>query len=87
MITVFDVVVRVLLVIATSLLFGIVFLAYLRLKNRKMLFISIGFGFFVIYALLAIPEIFGQPIVLEENLHLLFHLVALVFLLIGTLRD
>ncbi|HJX23942.1 MAG TPA: hypothetical protein VJ574_06020 [Candidatus Bathyarchaeia archaeon] len=87
MVTVLDVVIRVLLVLATSLLFGIVFLAYLRLKNRKLLFISIGFGFFVVYALLAIPEIFGQPIVLEENLHLLFHLIALIFLLIGTLRD
>lgn len=87
MINAFDVFVRVLLVVATGSLFGIVLIAYLRLKNSKMLLISIGFGFFLIYALVAIPEILGQQFGINENLHLLLHLIALIFILWGILKD
>jgi len=84
-----DVVVRVGLALATTFLFGIVFLAYLRLKNRKMLFISAGFGVLVIYALVALPELFNDAyaIAFDENMHLLIHLVALIFILLGILKD
>jgi hypothetical protein len=42
MTAVLDVIIRVVLVAATSSLFGIVFLTYLRLKSNKMLFIALG---------------------------------------------
>lgn len=84
-----DIVVRVGLTLATALLFGIVFSAYLRLKNRKMLLISLGFGIFLAHALLTIPELISETyqIALNENIHLLIHLVALTFILFGILKD
>jgi hypothetical protein len=87
MTAVLDVIIRVVLVAATSSLFGIVFLAYLRLKSSKMLFIAIGFGSFVVYALLTLPEILGQPLVFDENFHLFLHIIALTFILAGILKD
>ena len=81
-----DIVVRVGLVLATTFLFGIVFLTYLRIKNRKMLLISAGFAVFFIHALITIPELFYN-FVITENTHLLIHLVALSFILVGTLKD
>lgn len=84
-----DIIVRVGLVVATTFLFGIVFLAYLRLRSRKMLLISIGFGIFFVHALIYVPELFNDAyrIVLDENLHLFVHLIALIFILLGTLKD
>jgi len=87
LITLFDIVIRILLIVATTSLFGIVLIAYLRMKTTKLLLILLGFGFHVIYALLGIAEIFGPPIIIEENIHLLLHLLALVFLLVGILKD
>ncbi len=87
MVAVFDVIIRLVLVVATSSLFGIVFLAYWRLKNSKMLLIAIGFGSFVAYALFTLPEILSQPIVFDENFHLFLHIIALTFILAGILKD
>jgi len=84
-----DIIVRVALVTATTLLFGIVFLAYLRLRNRRTLLISIGFAVFWVHALITIPELFSETfhIVLDENSHLFLHFVALIFILLGILKD
>ena len=84
-----DIIVRVGLTLATTFLFGIVFLAYLRLKNRKMLLISVGFGIFLAHALITLPEIINESyhIALDENVHLLIHLIALIFILVGILKD
>ncbi len=79
--------VRFALVFATTILFSIVFLAYLRMRNRKMLLISIGFGLHLVYALLSLPEVFAQALVIDEDLHLLLHLIALSFILLGILKD
>jgi hypothetical protein len=84
---VLDIILRVLLIIATTSVFGIMLMTYLRLKNLKMLLISIGFGFFVLYALLGVPEMLGSPIIVGENLHLFLHLIALVLILLGILKD
>ena len=81
-----DIVIRIGLVIATAFLFSIVFAAYLRLRNRKLLFISIGFGIFFVHGLITIPELF-MNFMITENMHLLIHLVALAFILLGTLKD
>lgn len=81
-----DILVRIALVVATSILFTIVFSAYLRLRNRKLLFISIGFGIFFVHGIITIPELFIN-FTITENMHLLIHLVALAFILFGTLKD
>ncbi len=88
-IEILDVVVRVVLVLATGFIFGIVFMAYLRLRSSKMLFISIGFGIFLVHALISIPELFVEEfrVVLTENVHLLIHLLALIFIALGILKD
>jgi hypothetical protein len=83
----FDLSLRISLVIATGILFTIVFAAYLRLKNRKLLFLSTGFGIFFVHALIYIPELFGPTYTISENTHLIIHLVALLFILFGTLKD
>jgi len=82
-----DITIRVVLVAATAFLFAIVLAAYLRLKNRKLLFMSIGFGIFFIHALIYIPESFATGFMLSENAHLLIHLVALIFIAVGILKD
>lgn len=89
MVEIYDVIIRVGLTLATTFLFAIVFLAYLRLRNRKLLLISAGFGIFWIHALITLPELVNEAyrIALDENMHLLIHSVALIFILIGTLKD
>jgi hypothetical protein len=83
-----DIVVRVGLVIATTVLFSIIFSAYLRLRNRKLLLISVGFGVFFVHAIITIPELFfGIGYMIDENTHLLIHLVGLFFILLGILKD
>jgi Na+-translocating ferredoxin:NAD+ oxidoreductase RnfE subunit len=84
-----EVAVRVGLVLATALLFGIIFLAYLRLKNRKMLLISIGFGVFFVHALITVPELINDAyaIALNEEMHLFIPLIGLIFILLGILQD
>ncbi len=86
-IEILDIAIRVGLVAATAFLFALVFMAYLRLKNRKLLFISLGFGVFLIHALATIPELFTPGFVINENTHLVIHIVALFFILVGTLKD
>ena len=78
--------VRLALVLATALLFTIVFAAYMRIRNRKLLFISIGFGIFFAHGLITIPELF-LGFMITEDMHLLIHLIALSFILFGTLKD
>ena len=83
-----DIVIRVGLVIATAVLFSIIFAAYLRLRNRKLLLISVGFGVFFVHAIITLPELFfGIGYMIDENTHLLIHLVGLFFILIGILKD
>ena len=86
---IFDIVLRFGLTVATGFLFGIVFLSYWRTRTSKMLLISIGFVIFFVHALITIPELFSDvyQIAMSENLHLTIHLVALVFILLGILKD
>lgn len=84
-----DVVARAGLVAATSLLFAIILLAYLRVRSRKMLLLSAGFGVFFAHALLSVPELFNDAykVALGDNFHLLIPLIGLVFILLGILKD
>jgi hypothetical protein len=86
---IFDIVLRFGLTVATGFLFGIVFLSYWRTRTSKMLLISIGFAIFFVHALITIPELFSDAymIAMSENLHLTIHLISLVFILLGILKD
>lgn len=84
-----DVIIRVGLVVATAFLFGIVFLAYLRVRNVKMLFVALGFGTFLVNSLIHLPELVSESysIMLSENVFLLIHLIGLLFIAVGILKD
>jgi hypothetical protein len=77
------------LIAATSVLFAIVLLTYLRLRNTRMLFFTLGFGTFFVGAILHLPQIFIQEysLMITENVMLLFQLVGLLFIAIGVLKD
>jgi len=84
-----EIVLRVGLTLATSFLFGIMFLGYWRTRTRKMLFVTSGFAVFFVHALITVPELFSDTyqIAMSENVHLLIHLMALVLIAIGILKD
>jgi len=84
-----DIVLRVGLTLATSFLFGITFLGYWRTRTRKMLFVTVGFAVFLVHALITVPELFSDTyqLAMSENVHLLIHLIALVLIAIGILKD
>lgn len=85
----FDVVVRVAFLVATTFLFGIVLLAYRRVRTNKMGLVTIGFAIAWVHSLITIPEFFIEvyDVALDENLHLLLFLIALIFILVGVLKD
>ena len=84
-----DIVLRVGLTLATTFLFVIMLLGYWRTRTRKMLFVTAGFAVFLVHALITIPELFSDTyqITMSENVHLLIHLIALVLMAIGILKD
>jgi hypothetical protein len=84
-----DLLLRIALVAATAFLFGIILLAYLRVKSIKLLFIAAGFAVFLIHALLYMPEIMFQSITLEftDNLHIAMNLIALLLITYGIIRE
>jgi predicted transporter len=84
-----DIVLRIGFVLATGFLFGIMFLSYWRTRSRKMLFITAGFAVFFVHALITVPELFSDTyqIAMSENVHLFIHLIALVLIAIGILKD
>jgi hypothetical protein len=84
-----DFVIRLALVVATGFVFGIIFLAYRRMKNQKLLLMSIGFGIFFAIALIHIPELFFEDLklMLSENMYLLIYLVGSIFVATGILKD
>jgi hypothetical protein len=88
-IEILDLLIRILLVTATGILFAVVFGAYFRLRNRKMLFITTGFGIFFVHALAYIPEVFieGYQLAFSANVHLIIHLTALIFIALGMFKD
>lgn len=85
----FEMIISVGLIAATSFLFLIVLLAYVRIRNTKMLFFSLGFGTFFVGAILHLPEILIEEysLMVSENVLLLFQLLGLLFITIGILKD
>ncbi len=88
-IEIFDIVLRIGLTLATSFVFGIMLLGYWRTRTRRLLFVTAGFAVFFVHALITIPELFSDTyqIAISENVHLFIHLLALVLIAIGILKD
>lgn len=80
---------RLAFVIVTTIIFLIALLSYSRLRNRKMLLLTIGFGLFFVHGLISIPELFSIVYNKDftDSLHLLMDSVALLFILLGALKD
>lgn len=84
-----DMLISVGLLIVTIFLFLIVLVAYLRMRNKKMLFISLGFGSIFVGAVLHLLEIIFESIdfMITENVLLLIQLIGLLLITIGVLKD
>ena len=82
-------VISIALIAATGVLFAIVFLAYLRMRNRRMLFFSAGFGTLFLGAILHLPQILIEEYssIITDNVLLLLQLIGLVLIAIGILKD
>jgi uncharacterized membrane protein len=80
---------RIVFIMVATIIFIIALLAYLRLRNRKMLLLTVGFGLFLIHGALSIIEllVFSFNIEFTEGYHLLIDAVALLCILVGALRN
>jgi hypothetical protein len=85
----FAITARLIFVTVTAVIFGITLLTYSRFRNKKMLLLTVGFGLFFVHGLISIPELFNSVYNTDftESLHLLIDAIALLFLLLGVLRD
>jgi len=84
--TIFDTIIRVALVTGTGILFAIILLAYNRIRNRKLLFISIGFGVFFLHSIISIAEMLLN-FSIGETFEVSMHFLTLLFVVIGILKD
>ena len=81
-----DPIIRVALTIGTGILFAIIVLTYSRIRNRKLLFISIGFGVFFLHSVISIAEML-LSIHIGETFEVSMHFLTLLFIVIGILKD
>ena len=80
---------RIVFIVVTTIIFIIALLAYLRLRTRKSLLLTAGFGLFFVHGIIGITELLVLSFNSEftEGWHLLVDAVALIFILVGTLKD
>jgi hypothetical protein len=84
-----DMIIRLGLLAATGILFLIILLAFRRVPTQKMGFITAGFGLLFLHAVLLIPEVMLENYTMgfTDNTHLLIHLIALILITTGILKD
>jgi hydrogenase/urease accessory protein HupE len=80
---------RIVFVAVSTIIFGITLTTFSRFRTKKTLLLTIGFGLFFVHGIISIPELFNQAYNTEftEDIHLLIDAVAILFLLLGTLKD
>lgn len=80
---------RIIFIIVTTVVFTFSLLTFSRLRNKKTLFLTLGFGLFFVHGLISIPEIFSHTYNFEftDSLHLLIDAVALLLILSGVLQE
>ena len=69
---VFFILARAIFVVVTTIVFSFSLLTFSRLRNKKTLLLTIGFGLFFVHGLISIPEIFNPTYNLDftDSLHL-----------------
>jgi hypothetical protein len=84
-----DIIAHIVFVVVTTVIFSMALLTYSRLRNKKTLLLTVGFGLFFIHGLISIPELFNNTYNtgFTDSLHLLIDAIALLFLLLGMLQD
>lgn len=84
-----DIIAHIVFVVVTTVIFSMALLTYSRLRNKKTLLLTVGFGLFFVHGLISIPEIYNQAYNLgfTDSLHLLIDAVAILFILLGVLQD
>jgi hypothetical protein len=84
-----DVIIRIGLLLASGLLFIFILLAYIRTRNSKIGLITVGFGVLFLDSILLIPELMFENYTMgfTDNAHLTIHLLAMILISIGVLKD
>lgn len=85
----FDVIVRLAILVVTGFLFILMLVSYNRMRNLKLLLILIGFGVLFLHSILLMPEIMIENYTMgfTDTLHLLIHLTAMSFITLGIIKD
>jgi hypothetical protein len=85
----FDVVVRLAILLVTGFLFCIMIISYGRMRSLKLLLILIGFGVLFLHSILLMPEIMIENYTMgfTDTFHLLIHLTAMSFITLGIIKD
>ncbi len=80
---------RTVFIIVAAIIFVVALLAYIRTRNRKTLWLTVGFGLFFLHGILSILEllVFAFNVDFSEGYHLLLDSIALLFILVGALRN
>jgi hypothetical protein len=80
---------RIVFIVVTTVIFSIALLTFSRLRNKKTLLLTVGFGLFFAHGLLSIPELLSSTYNKEftDSWHLLLDAIALLFILYGALKD
>ena len=85
----FAAVARIIFVIVTTVTFSFSLISYRRYRTRKSLLVTIGFALFFVHGLISIPELFipVYDVDFTDSIHLLLDAIAILIILIGTLKE
>ncbi|MGA2387041.1 MAG: hypothetical protein ABSG33_10975 [Candidatus Bathyarchaeia archaeon] len=85
----FAAIVRIVFVTVTTITFVIALLSFKNFRTPKTILLTIGFGLFFVHGIISIPELYNNAYntAFTENIHLLIDAIAVLFLLLGTLKD
>jgi len=75
--------------VVTTVTFAVALLALSRIKSKKTLLLTTGFGLFFAHGLISVPELFNRTYNLDftDSWHLLLDAIAILFILVGALKD
>jgi hypothetical protein len=87
--TLFAIIARVVFLVITTTTFSFALISYRRHRTEKSLIITTGFLLFFIHGLISIPELFvpAYDVDFTDSVHLLIDAVAILIILIGTLKE
>lgn len=76
-------------IVVTTVAFAIALLTFSRLKNQKSGLILAGFGLLFAHGLISIPELLNRSYNIEftDSWHLLLDMIAILFILVGSLKE